>query len=217
MTGDLLTILVCGVSGVGKTHLINRTLSHIPHAVALRASEIIGSVRQNDDAEALRRLPRDELERSQEMLVQGFRQYRETHPEVLVILDAHSVIDRGETEPVLFDIPVHVIARLVPSGIIFIEDSAEHIAKRRLSDRSRARPPRSPEQLGTYQTRSLAVCESYQRALGVPLVRVRSGDEFAFIRAVGAIVGTHKTGRASGANRIDRATGASDERNSDAS
>lgn len=193
MTNSSATILVCGISGVGKTRLINRTLGRIPGAVVLRASEIIGLARQNNDPEFLRRLPRNELERSQELLVQGYRQYRETRSDDVVILDAHSVIDQGDSEPALFDVPVNFIAKLRPQGIIFVEDSVEQIAIRRLNDRCRSRPQRSLEQLETYQVRSLAVCESYQSALGVPLLRVRSGDELAFIGAIRRILGTHET------------------------
>src|SRR5258705_10790450 len=110
-----VTILVCGISGVGKTSLIQSSTKDFPNALRWRASDIIAQAREMSDPERLRLLPPLELLRSQELLVEGFRAHRELFPSELVILDAHSVIDTDEG---FFQVPVEVVSRLSPSGIV---------------------------------------------------------------------------------------------------
>jgi adenylate kinase len=175
------TILVFGVSGVGKTQTLDRVVAQLPGSVTWRASEIIGVARNTLDPEALRKLPLDEIRRSQELLLQGFTERRSASPNLLVLLDAHSVID---TESGLVDIPVEVAARLGPSGIIHVSDDVARILERRLGDQQRVRPARSLGQLEEYQQRSVASSRLYSATLGVPLIEVRSGDRDAFMEAV---------------------------------
>jgi adenylate kinase len=182
---DAITILVCGISGVGKTRLLECLTNYFPLSVTWRASEIIGSARNIIDPETLRTLPRGEIQQSQELLIQGFKARREAFPDVLVLLDAHSVID---AERGLVDIPVEIAAHLAPSGIIHVSDDIARILQHRLADTKRVRPMRSIAQLTQYQLRSIASCERYSAALHIPLIEVRSGDMEAFTKAVQQIV-----------------------------
>ncbi len=175
------TILVCGVSGVGKTRLIQLALSRFPGALHWRASEIIGEARKISAPERLRSMPLRELGENQALLLLGFDALRRRFPDVLVLLDAHSVID---SDLGLFEVPAAVVISLRPSGIIHVEDAIESIFERRLSDTKRGRPNRTLAQIGEYQRRSSNACEEYRLALGVPLLRVRSGDVDGFERAV---------------------------------
>jgi adenylate kinase len=179
-----LTILVIGVSGVGKTRTLEGAVARIPESVTWRASEIIGAARDTLDPEELRKLPLNEIRRSQELLVQGFSARRKSSPHLLVLLDAHSVID---TEVGLADIPVEVASGLAPSGIIHVSDDVDRILQRRLYDQHRVRPSRSLEQLCEYQRRSIASCKLYSAILRVPLIEVRSGDIDGFVSAVSGI------------------------------
>src|SRR5580704_17600695 len=99
------TIMVCGIAGVGKTHLIHAALGRLPSGLTWRASEIIGEARKTRDPERLRALPADDIRRSQELLVDGFEARRRALPDNLVLLDAHSVIDSDDG---LFEIPVDI-------------------------------------------------------------------------------------------------------------
>jgi len=175
------TIFICGISGVGKTKLIESVIDRFPSAVTWRASEIIGQARKVTDSETLRKLAPGEIQQSQELLLQGFLARRGALPDALVLLDAHSVID---TESGFIDIPVRVIAGLAPSGIIHVSDDVARISERRLADPSRVRPERSLGQLAEYQQRSIALCERYSAALDLPLVEVRSGDWEAFAETI---------------------------------
>jgi adenylate kinase len=180
-----LTILVFGISGVGKTRLIQRTKDQLMPVFTWRASEIIGEARNISSGEDLRRLPVNEIQASQELLVRGFSVRRCANPHELVILDAHSVID---ADGGLVDIAADVVARLYPAGLIHVGDTAANIHQRRDADAARPRPAREVAELEQYQKRSLEICRRYSEALLVPLVEVISGDEQAFIRAVRRIV-----------------------------
>ena len=180
-----LTILVFGISGVGKTRLIQQTRERLLPVLTWRASEMIGEARKISDGEALRRLPVDELQASQELLVSGFEIRRRASPDQLVIVDAHSVIDADSG---LFEIAIDIVSRLYPAGFIHVGDAAERIWQRRDADTARPRPLRSVAELSHYQERSVEACRRYRDALQVPLIEVMSGDDQGFIDAVRRIV-----------------------------
>jgi adenylate kinase len=180
-----LTILVFGISGVGKTRLIARAKAQLMPVLTWRASEMIGEARRISNSEALRRLSVNELAASQELLVRGFTVRRCANPDALVILDAHSVID---SDGGLVEIGIDVVARLYPVGLVHVGDTAAHIQQRRDADGARPRPVRNVAELELYQERSLEMCRRYSEALLVPLVEVISGDDQAFVRAVRSMV-----------------------------
>jgi adenylate kinase len=179
------TILVCGISGVGKTRLLDDVVKLLPSVVVWRASEIIGAARNILDPEALRTLPAGEILQSQVLLVQGFEVQRREFPDSLVLLDAHSVIDSDNG---LIEIPIEVAAHFMPTGILHVSDEPARILERRLADTKRVRPARSLGQLTEYQRRSIAVCEGYSVALDVPLIEIRSGDIGGFTKAIRSVV-----------------------------
>jgi adenylate kinase len=181
-----VTILVFGISGVGKTSLIQSSVKDFPNALRWRASDIISQAREMSDPERLRLLPPAELMRSQELLVEGFRARRKLSPSELVILDAHSVIDTDEG---FFEVPLAVVSELRPTGIVYVASEATQIASQRTSDRSRVRPTRSPTQLAEYQARSIQACEHYSEALEIPLIRVGVGNSADFAHAIDVITG----------------------------
>jgi len=183
--GTAHTILVCGVSGVGKTRLLEDVIRFLPSAVIWRASGIIGAARNILDPETLRTLPPGEILRSQALLVQGFEAQRRASPRSLVLLDAHSIID---ADAGFIEIPVEVAARFMPSGILHVSDEPARILERRLADTKRVRPVRSLAQLTEYQRRSIAACEGYSVALRVPMIEVRSGEGESSTRAIQAII-----------------------------
>lgn len=186
MTGRIgYTILVCGVSGVGKTKLLNEVPRFLPSVAVWRASEIIGAARNILDPEVLRTLPTEEILQSQSLLVQGFEVQRREFPGLLVLLDAHSVID---SDSGFIEIPVDVAARFAPSGILHVSDDPPRILERRIADTRRIRPTRTVDQLREYQRRSVEVCEGYRDALKVPLIEVRSGNIDGFINAIQSVV-----------------------------
>jgi adenylate kinase len=178
------TVIVCGISGVGKTHLIRSVLAQLPNAVTWSASEIIGEARGNTNPEYLHTLPTDELARSQEMLVRSFAQRREEARTPLILLDAHCVLD---TDGGIFEIETQVMRRLAPEAFVHVEDHVGRILERRAQDTQRRRPARSLEQLQQYQDRSRQVCRQYEAALRRPMIQLYSGDSDGLLRAIRAL------------------------------
>jgi adenylate kinase len=68
--------------------------------------------------------------------------------------------------------------------LVHVEDEVHRVASRREADASRPRPRRTAEQLIEYQNRSVRVCSAFASALGIPLSRLRSGDESSFVEAI---------------------------------
>jgi adenylate kinase len=176
-----VVIVVCGISGVGKTWRVADALRSLPHAVTWTASEIIGTERQNQDTEYLRSLPTDEINRSQEMLVAGFGRRLAAQDCDLVLLDAHSVIDSAAG---LHDIPVDVFRRLTPRGFVHLSDFVESIHQRRRNDHKKQRPDRTLSELEVHQDRSLGNCRQYGAELGVPVVPLHETDTETFLTAL---------------------------------
>lgn len=167
-------LFVCGVAGVGKTYMINRVIRSFPAAVTCRASSIIQEARKIADPDTLRRLSMNDIALSQELLIAGLNRVRTECAAALVVLDGHSVID---TENGYFDITVETVKRLHVHSVVHLEEAVERVQKRRALDSTRGRLSRSIDELAEYQSRSLAMCQSYERELSIPLVRLCAGDE----------------------------------------
>jgi adenylate kinase len=185
---DISAIFVCGVSGVGKTHLLQSRGPRLPPFHIWHAGEIIGEARKEVDPERLRTLPAAELQCSQEFLIQGFWARRARYTGSLVFLDGHSVID---TDAGFFEIPAATVACLKLAGIVHVTDEEEHILQRRFADHARRRPVRSLDDIRIYQERSLKACQGYEASLGLRLVEVQSGDMCGFENAVHDILSHH--------------------------
>jgi len=182
-------LFVCGISGVGKTHLIRQVLPELQHAVSWTAGEMIGEARENADPEYLRTLPQNELIQSQELLVRSFRRRLDETTAALILLDAHCVLD---TEEGFFEIDTGVIRRLDPMAFIHIEDHVERILERRTADTRKRRPARNAEQLHDYQERSRRVCEAFALALHRPMIQIYSDDTVGFLAAIHEVTRPHR-------------------------
>ena len=168
-------VAVFGISGVGKTFLISRFVDKQPAFQHLQAGELIrDTIRtQPVSPEALRTAIVERVLKNQELLVAAFARFREANPLTHVVFDGHSVIDNDSC---LLDIPVHVMRRLNPDRLVFIQDLPEKILRRRAADSSRIRPIRSSDELGRHQDRAWRVCQGYAQTLSLPLDLVPADD-----------------------------------------
>jgi adenylate kinase len=165
--------IISGLSGVGKTWLLQRAMKTVPGQL-LSASRLIEQELnrvypepvEHDD---LRKL---DIAANQEALVAGF--VRTVDPDVdIVVLDAHVAID---TPRGLEFVPKEVFARLTPSLLIFIEDHPEAILRHRSQDRARNRPFRDVEALALQQSQALAAARQVAKDLMVPFYTIQAGD-----------------------------------------
>jgi adenylate kinase len=174
-------VCVFGISGVGKTTLIQQYVIGHEHWRALSASELLTRL-SGRDSSAHRLSERTVLERNQFWLADAI--YRELIlcPGEKWLLDVHSVLDNDRE---LVPVPASAIRRLHPDQLIFLFDGAEQIWRRRWGDTGRKRPLPSVDRIDQEQNLALETCLEYSAALELELYRVQADDFAAFSAVVG--------------------------------
>jgi adenylate kinase len=167
---------VFGISGVGKTSLITRAVQRHDTYFHVQASELIkaGLADPTLPSELLRKMGRDKIIDNQSILVRMFENVRQSNPDKVVVLDAHSIVDTGDQ---FIPIPVAIISDLQLDHLIFLRDLPERIVSRREQDRNRARPKRTVAEIASLQDQALDLCQEYASQLKLPLNIVSAEDE----------------------------------------
>jgi adenylate kinase len=175
------TILVLGLSGVGKSSLIRRA-AETRIVLYLTASDLIktGLARRAEQATS-EELRKGAVLDNQQVLSEEFRLAVSRTDRELVIFDGHNVID---TPTRLLEIPSGVLSQLGPDVVIFVEDDPTHIAARRAADTARIRPPRTPQELALHQALAKSNAQMLAANLAAPFHAVRSGDIDALLAAL---------------------------------
>jgi adenylate kinase len=175
------TILLIGISGVGKSHLAISAISKLANVVHVKASQLLKE-ELAAQAEALRL---GSIQENQSILVTAFRRKRQNTTGTL-LLDSHTIIDGREGIEV---IPFAVFEAFEPKAMVAVYDEPQIIAERRNSDLSRTRPQRTAKQLEEHQARSEKVGAEYATRLNIPFIRVRAGDAQALADAICSLTG----------------------------
>jgi adenylate kinase len=171
-------VFVCGISGVGKSHLLRRYAERRGDLTVISAGGLIGNARAARDRDALRNLSSTDLHQSQELLLEGFRRLLPTTTASLLIIDGHALIDNNEEDPYI--VPLEVFDSLALDGLIHIESLPDAIAERRRRDLNRIRPERSIEELTRHQELSATRTLQIASRLGIPAATCLSGDDAEF-------------------------------------
>lgn len=175
-------VIVTGISGVGKSWLLNRAkespLGQILSASALIAQEL----KEQTSVEQVAHDQLRELDIAANQAALSRSLARAVDPNAQrVLLDAHVVIDTSEGLEV---IATDVFRQIGPSMFVFVWGAPDTILALRSQDEGRLRPDRTLEELVKQQTiahaRTLALAES----LGVPAKTIDAGDVAALRRAV---------------------------------
>lgn len=171
------TVLVFGVSGVGKSWLCGQVakrlgLRHVSGSALIRAEKERLTC-QNVSVDALRT---DHVVDNQRLLLDGFRNYKSQDTKS-ILFDGHNVIDSGHG---YIEISSEVIVKLQPAAIALIVDSPANIFARRSADLTRDRPQRSVDDLARYQDLCLDLAKDQANSVGIPITSVRSGDTDTF-------------------------------------
>lgn len=157
------TILIFGVSGVGKTSSCEDFVSRRPEWLYLRASSLLASA-TGETPETLRTETAWSIKSNQGLLGDALRAARTGREDRSVLLDAHAVIDNDNG---LVEVPVEAVANLGADAIILLEASAEELAIRRLKS-LRPRPVRTIEQLKLEIIAESRAVAAYCRELNIP-------------------------------------------------
>lgn len=168
------TILVFGVSGVGKTSSCEDYVRQHPEWLYLRASALL-STATGETPETLRTQTAGAIRSNQNLLGRALSAARADQQYRPVLLDAHAVIDNDKT---LVEVPIAVVSDLGADGMILLEATPEDIALRR-SRGLRPRPTRSIEELGREIAAESRIVDAYARKLNIPLASAVVGADFS--------------------------------------
>ena len=160
-----------GVSGVGKSHMARWIEQKMPGLLRLTASGLLRrSLRAS--GERLRKSPREIIEENQFRLASAIETERSRQADRPVLLEAHTFIDNDQE---LIEIPVDVLRKIGPSGILFLHAPPGDLFRRRNRDK-RSRPLRSVDELEIQQNYALKLSKKYSSELGIPL-RIINSDQ----------------------------------------
>ena len=158
------TLLVFGVSGVGKTSACEDYVRRHTGWLYLRASALLA--RETGAApETLRREDAGRIQANQELLGNALQRARAGRSECAILLDAHAIIDNDRE---LVPVPVEAVRALKPSALILLELNASELGGRRRAG-TRKRPDRTTVELTVEMAREREVVEHYAAVLDVPL------------------------------------------------
>uniref|UniRef100_B0SXW9 Adenylate kinase-like protein n=1 Tax=Caulobacter sp. (strain K31) TaxID=366602 RepID=B0SXW9_CAUSK len=163
------TLILFGISGVGKTTASRRILTRFPGILHFQASTLLKAV-LSQSGEALRTASPAQIASNQRELAEALRRERAGDPCAPALLDAHSVIDNDAT---LVELPFEIFAPIRPVAIAFLRADPDIIRCRRQND-GRARPARTNDQLAAHQHQALEAARRHASALQIPFAVVDS-------------------------------------------
>lgn len=167
-------VVVAGLSGVGKSHLINELKKGGSQFVHFSAGSLIKKRRNLSNRDELRLLGENEILQNQYLLVNQLKEELESLSDrSIVLFDAHMVIDSDES---ILEIPFEIFEKLNPSRFILLCCEPEVLLSRREKDSSRLRPLRSVKKLNTQQELSRKLAEEYAARLSIPFSSLASDD-----------------------------------------
>lgn len=168
-----ITLLV-GISGVGKTYVVDRLIEANDTLVHFSAGSLIKKRLSVVNRDNLRKLSSNQIIQNQYVLVDQFNEELDSLKEFSrIIFDAHMFIDSDDG---LLEIPFDILERLRPSRIISLRSDPEVISFRRNKDKSRDRHHRSISELSDQQCMSESLTLNLGERLNIPILKMTSDD-----------------------------------------
>ena len=165
--------VIAGLSGVGKTFVIEKLVCESDSYFHLSAGSLIKKRLANLDRGQLRKLEKNSILANQYLMTEQFKEELNTiDRRFSIIFDAHMVIDNDHE---LIEVPYEIFEQLSPARIILISDEAEKIIERRKFDNSRKRPIRSIPEIIEQQNRSIMLAQYYSSKLSIPFIEIKNG------------------------------------------
>lgn len=166
-------IAVFGISGVGKSTLIEGFIKDHPEYTHIQAGTLIKRALKDVPRDKLRLADPETIIKNQYLLIEEFWKDVQEHGHTHVIFDGHSVIDTGST---LIAVPSDIIEALKPCKIVVVNDDPQHIHSRRKNDTTRNRSDTTVDQIKEEQCKAMGQAKQYANVLEVPFVDIKSGD-----------------------------------------
>ncbi len=170
-------VIITGVPGVGKTSVINETVSKleaekVPYQNINFGSFMFEVAKKEGlvaDRDEMRKLDKDTQKRLQRLAAQAIAKI-----EGNVIIDTHASVKT--TSGFLAGLPEWVLRELNPDIIILVETDNDQILKRRLSDLSRVRDIEGSKEIADHQNFNRAVAASYATITGCTIKYITNAD-----------------------------------------
>ncbi|MES2676906.1 MAG: AAA family ATPase [Pseudomonadota bacterium] len=168
-------IIIAGLSGVGKTYVINHLLQQFgTNYKNFSAGSLIKKRISSLAYDDLCKLDKNSVLQNQQLLVEQFNEeLLETDKNFTILFDAHMVIDNHKE---VIEIPYEIFKQLLPTKIIFLFDEPEKIITRRKNDESRKRHIRTTQEIKEQQDHSAMLAKKYARLLSIPLIEIKVSD-----------------------------------------
>ncbi len=182
--------IIAGLSGVGKTHLINRIINEDDNFIHLSAGTLIKKRLEHVERDSLRELGSNTIIANQFLMVEQMNEeLAQFNAPQKVLLDAHMLIDGHDG---ILEIPYEIFQRLAPRRLILLVANAEDIVSRRSLDASRKRPIRNSDELEKQQLQSAELAQTYCQQMGIPYIEFSSPDASALLDIIHSQgLGTH--------------------------
>lgn len=158
------TVLVFGISGVGKSTACKSYVARHPAVLLTSAGALLQDAIAIDSA-SLRTEPADQILLNQKLLGSALARFRLGRESADLLVEAHSVIDNNQE---LVEVPTDTVRAMRPDGMILLETDPAAVKKQRENDK-RVRPVRSFDELNTHMRMARRACEKYATELGIPL------------------------------------------------
>jgi adenylate kinase len=181
MLDECNVIAVFGISGVGKSTLIEGFIKDHPEYTHIQAGTLIRQALKNVPRDKLRIADTDTIIKNQYLLIDEFWKEVKEHSYSSIIFDGHSIID---TDTTVVEVPADIIKSLKPCKIIFIEDDPQQITNRRTQDTSRNRPDLSADNVKDHQEKARNQAVIYASQIGIPFFQIQSGQLSAFAHCI---------------------------------
>lgn len=176
------SIGVFGLSGVGKTTLINKFLPENPGYLHLQAGSLIkqGLAEKDTCRDSLRLKTSDGIDDNQRILIEQYHMAISEKADNTIIFDGHMVID---TDQELVEIPMKVIELLKLDKILSITASPDRILAQRSGYMSRKRPDRTIIDIDKQQKLSTHLCKEYAENIDISFCEIDVSNDKQFFDA----------------------------------
>tara|TARA_R100001143_G_scaffold62871_1_gene67400 strand:+ start:11881 stop:12438 length:558 start_codon:yes stop_codon:yes gene_type:complete len=182
LKSDVCSVLVFGLPGSGKTHLINSLQEKLPHYERLSGGSLINAALTEEQRDSLRALSSSLVIGNQEILV--FNYWRKIAEDNIshLFFDGHLMVRSSKEETI---IPLEVIRKLSPRLMVFLDVPADKILSQRVADASRPdRASQNVRSLEEERCAQLGIFTDYGKALGVDTIVFSGRDIGALLEKI---------------------------------
>lgn len=174
-----ILIFVIGLSGVGKTSMIQRFVEENPDYLHLEASKLIKQATGIQVSEKIRLLAKNKIIKNQYILVEELSRYKNSFDKI--ILDGHLLINNNQE---LIPIPLDTIRKISPNSMILVEGNANDILLHRKNDLYKTRPNQLLVEIEEEQLELRKIAVKYCNELNIKLDTINFEDYAEFCHLV---------------------------------